>query len=304
MKKIIIPENYDYIGVYLTDKCHLNCSYCITKHHNASFGRQDLFYLTPEQWTEGLNRLELPEGRPISLQGGEPFLYKGVWEVLENCRHKVDVMTALPPHISRSDFEKMSTLDWNKREAPYPTIRVSYHKEQHDYKELIERIAELNDILSIGLYYLEHPSNTKDELDQLKSYAKKHGVELRSKEFLGEYNGKTYGTFLYPEAVCGEVQNQLVKCKNTVVPIAPDGRIYRCHSDLYFKRTELALGNIMDEEFVFPEKHLPCAYYGTCSECDVKVKTNHLQQYGYTSVDIILDGVKVGSENLEGGSTK
>jgi len=34
LSKITIPENYDYVGVYLTDKCHLNCDYCITKHHD------------------------------------------------------------------------------------------------------------------------------------------------------------------------------------------------------------------------------------------------------------------------------
>jgi len=286
MKKIKIPENYDYVGVYLTDKCHLNCSYCITKHHGASFIGNGDVYLDKTQWIKGLNRLVLPEGVPLTLQGGEPFLYKGIWDILENIEFKADILTALPPYLNVEYFKNLKNLDWNKREAPYPTIRVSYHKEQHDYKELIERIADLQEILSIGLYYLDYPINDESEINELKKYAKKYGVELRSKSFLGYYKGRQYGELFYKDAADGFKKNYPVLCKNSVVPIAPDGSIYRCHSDLYFKRTELALGNILDDEFVFPVEHQLCNNYGLCNECDIKVKTNHNQEFGYTSVNI------------------
>ncbi len=286
MNPIVIPENYDYVGVYISDKCHLSCPYCITTHHGSDYFKIHFSRLIPDQWIQGLNRLKLPKDVPLSLQGGEPFVYKGIWEVLEGVKHKIDIMTALPPFLTKKHFEELKTLDWNKRKAPYPRIRVSYHKGQNNYKELIERIAELQEILSIGLYYIEHPAHTEEELNELKSYAKKFKVELRSKEFLGEYEGKMHGTMRYPEAVAGKRQGIKVACKNTVVPIAPDGTIYLCHSDLYFARKELGLGNLMDETFKFPKEHIACSNYGLCSECDIKVKTNHYQQYGYTSVDI------------------
>lgn len=75
-------------------------------------------------------------------------------------------------------------------------------------------------------------------------------------------------------------------CRNTVVPIAPDGGIYRCHSDLYFGRKSLKLGNILDEDLIIEHKYCGCYNYGTCSECDVKIKTNRYQSFGYTSADI------------------
>ena len=200
-------------------------------------------------------------------------------------RHKVDILTALPPFLKKDHFLQLKTLEWNKRPAPYPTIRVSYHQGQHDYKELVERIAELQDTVSIGLYYLDHPGMAQ-EIDALKKYASRFGVELRKKEFLGIYNGERYGNYLYPEAACGVRQELIVKCKNTVVPVAPDGTVYRCHSDLYFNRENAAIGNILHDNWRLPMTHLPCSNYGLCSECDVKIKTNHLQQYGYTSVDI------------------
>ena len=285
-EKILVPNSYDYIGVYLTEKCHLACAYCITDHQGSKYRENSYKHLSSEQWIEGLNRLELPLDVPITLQGGEPFLYKGIWEILENTKHKVDIMTALPSFLTVDHFKKLKTLKWNKRESPYPTIRVSYHKGQNNYKELIERIAEFQKILSIGLYYLEHPSVSEEEINEVKVYANKYNVELRSKEFLGEFEGVKYGTVKFPEAVKGEPVGGKVKCKNTVVPIAPDGLIYLCHSDLYANRRNSALGNIMDDSFVFPKNYITCFNYGLCNECDIKIKTNHYQQYGYTSVDI------------------
>ena len=287
MKKIQLPSDYDYVGVYLTDKCFLKCPYCITSHHGSAFiSRPGTVHLSPQDWVRGLNRLVLPKDVPVSLQGGEPFLYKGIWEILENVEHKIDIMTALPPFLTREHFLKLKTLSWNQRSAPYPTIRVSYHKGQNDFKELVERIAKLNDILSIGLYYLSHPAVSEQEVVEMKAYASAKGVEFRLKEFLGVHDGKRYGTIKYPEAVAGHLAGIRVACKNTVMPVAPNGDIYLCHSDLYFNRRDRALGNITDQEFVFPDKHLPCDNYGLCSECDVKIKNNHYQQFGYTSVDI------------------
>ena len=285
-EKIIVPKDYDYVGVYLTDRCHLDCPYCITTHHNSPFSKKDVPELRPEEWVIGLNRLELPKDVPITLQGGEPFLYKGIWKILEDVRHKIDILTALPPFVKKSHFLNLKTLEWNNRRAPYPTIRVSFHRGENDYKELVERIAELQEILNIGLYYLEYPSHSDEELAALGDYAKKFNVELRSKEFLGESNGRVYGTFLYPDAALGRPTGVKVLCRNTVVPIGQDGNIYRCHSDLYFSRPEGVLGNLLGEVFEFPDSHLYCDNYGLCSVCDVKIKTNHEQIYGYTSVDI------------------
>lgn len=286
MKQIILPKEYDYVGVYLTDRCHLSCDYCITRHHESNFGNFRYEYLSPEQWINGLNRWVLPPDVPITFQGGEPFLYKGIWEILENLQHKVDILTSLPPFLNRQNFLNLKHLDWNKREAPYPTIRVSFHINQNDYKELIERIADLKDILSIGLFYLDHPGHSIEEKNAIKQYAQKYGVELRKKEFLGVWEGKQLGHLLYKDAAGGKKLGIKVKCKNTVVPIAPDGNIYRCHSDLYFNRQEHALGNLNDNEIIFPTQHLDCENYGLCNECDIKVKTNHYQVFGYTSVNI------------------
>jgi hypothetical protein len=48
-------------------------------------------------------------------------------------------------------------------------------------------------------------------------------------------------------------QNPKITIKElAAVPIAPDGTVYRCHSDLYFDRKHLALGNLRDANCQLP----------------------------------------------------
>ncbi len=288
---VILPPDTDYIGVYLTNRCFLKCNYCITNTNAQYINIKGLEELKPQEWIEGLNRLKLPEGVPITLQGGEPFIYKGIWEILDNVRHKIDILTALPPQVTVENFRKLRTLDWNKRESPYPTIRVSFHKDQNDYKSLIHRIKELKEFLNIGLFHIEHPAYP-DVINEIREYARQEGVEFRTKVFLGEWQGKVYARYKYDDACLGRVTRKIVQCKNTVIPIGPDGYMYRCHSDLYDKRNHEAIGHILDPKLRLEHRHRPCAYYGTCIPCDVKVKTNHLEKDGYTSVDILFDDEK------------
>ncbi len=288
LPKIVLPRDTDYIGVYLTNRCFLTCAYCITNYNQQFINIKGFRELEPSEWIEALNRLELPPGIPLTFQGGEPFIYKGIWEILDNIRHKVDILTALPPAVTADKFKQLKSLDWNKRDAPYPTIRVSFHKDQNDYKQLIPRVKELQEFLKIGVFHIDHPAYP-DTIHEIREYAKKHGVEFRTKVFLGEYQGKVYARYRYPDACGHKPIRGNVKCRNTVFPIGPNGMIYKCHSDLYAQRADQALGNITDPNLKLENKYRDCAYYGTCIPCDVKIKTNHLQMDGYTSVDIIFE---------------
>ena len=290
LKPVKVPTDTDYLGIYLTNRCFLSCSYCITNYNEQFINKKTFRELEADEWIEGLNRLELPEGVPLSFQGGEPFIHQGIWDILNNIRHKVDLLTAFPPQVTVENFKKLKNMDWHKRESPYPTIRVSFHKDQNDYRKLVPRIKELQDELGlhIGLYHIDHPGSS-DLIQEIREFAQSHGVEFRTKSYLGWYKGKMFGEYKYPDACGSKVVRKNVRCKNTVFPIGPDGSIYRCHSDLYALRRELAIGNLMAPDLVLENRYRNCAYYGTCIPCDVKVKTNHLQQFGYTSVDILFD---------------
>ncbi len=288
LSAVRLPADTDYIGIYLTNKCFLNCPYCITNQANAFINARTYRELSPEEWTAGLNRLTLPPDIPVTFEGGEPFLYKGIWTLLQGVRHKIDILTALPPQVTPERFKDLTTLEWNRRPSPYPTIRVSYHHGQNDYHELIGRIRELQDVVSIGLYHIEHP-DYPDLTEEIRKEAKQAGVTFRTKAFLGEWNGKLYGQYKYPDACAGKPARPHVRCRNTVFPIAPNGDVYRCHSDLYTGYAGGVTANLMDPDLKMEFCHRDCDHYGTCSPCDVKVKTNHLQQFGYTSIDVKFD---------------
>ena len=75
-----LPESLNYIAVFLTLDCNLKCAYCINGEDLAQdrrpFGRPETT-LTPEQWVRGLARIPYRADLPITLQGGEPTVYRG-----------------------------------------------------------------------------------------------------------------------------------------------------------------------------------------------------------------------------------
>ena len=111
------------------------------------------------------------------------------------------------------------------------------------------------------------------------------GIDFRTKEFLGEYTGKLYGTYKY-DGACERKNTSEVLCKTTELIVGPDGKVYRCHADLYENR--LSIGNILDDNFQLADGYRSCRYFGRCNPCDVKIKTNRFQQNGHTSVEIKL----------------
>ena len=174
------------------------------------------------------------------------------------------------------------------REAPYAPIRVSYHPGQNEIEDLIYKTKKMEDAgFRVGIFGIELPDeNLNKDVFKARELCLKEGIDFRTKEFLGEYNQKLYGTFKYPGSVMGE-KLKYCKCKTTELLVDPNGYVYKCHSDLYNGRDPYA--NILDKDFSADmiDKYRECYFYGGCNPCDVKIKTNRFQQYGHTSVNII-----------------
>jgi sulfatase maturation enzyme AslB (radical SAM superfamily) len=119
------------------------------------------------------------------------------------------------------------------------------------------------------------------------------GIDFRIKDFVGLYNGEDrfgnsfsilYGNYLrYPDAIFQE-KTQEVLCKTPELLIAPNGDVHKCHRDLYAQ--DFSTGNITSPDFKAEYKFRKCNKYGNCHPCDVKDKTSHKQEIGYTTVTI------------------
>lgn len=276
----IVPQTYNYIAVFLTLHCNLRCSYCINRFGELSPSRR---LLSGQEWVDGLNRIVSSSDLPVTLQGGEPTLHPDFPAIVNGIRPdlNIDLLTNLELDLHR--FQELIPPERMRRDAPYASIRVSYHPEVMAIKPLAAKVRLLLDAgFSIGIWGVLHP-DWQQEIVRAQEYCTALGIDFRTKDFLGEHAGVMHGSYSYPDACQGQ-GNRPVGCRTSELIIGPDGGIYRCHSDLYAGREPV--GNILDRELKITTDFRRCDCYGLCNPCDVKLKTNRFQSFGHTSVEI------------------
>lgn len=255
-----LPKSLNYIGVFLTLDCNLNCAYCINDpEQSGDRGRVFRVHrqreLTPDQWSRGLSRIPFSPDLPLTLQGGEPMLYQkgeGVGLLLESLPHYFDLLTNLtikPDAFSESLRGQHARL---RRDAPYPSIRVSYHGDEMNriwknrgFEELVDRceqlarqgftVSPLKKESDVGIYMVEHPDNPPFET--LAPIAAGR-VPFETKEFLGVHKGKLHGHYRYPfstDLIVRHIHPQSLECecRTSELLLDPLGFVWGCHLYLY-----------------------------------------------------------------------
>lgn len=223
------------------------------------------------------------EDLPLTLQGGEPTTYKDFYELVNGIpqKFKLDLLTNFMFNVDEF-IDKIPAKRFT-RQAKYAAIRVSYHPGQNDIKDLIAKHHKMRDAgFYVGIYSVATPQNLA-HINEVKELCLKEGIDFRLKEYLGFDGAKWHGTYKYDEAISQNV-NKYCECKTTELLVAPNGGIYRCHSDLYEQRTPV--DSILNANFKLQDIYRPCYVFGHCNPCDIKVKTNRFQEFGHTSVDI------------------
>jgi len=280
MKEIILPPEINYIGVFLTLRCNLNCAYCINHHGDFNLSQE----MSAKDWVAGLSRITTRPDLPISIQGGEPTIYSGFYQVVNALyyqqRKHLDLLTN--GMFDLRDFCGQVPTPAFKRGAKYASIRFSYHSKMSPIA-LATKVWELqNRGYEVGIWGLD---NNPQLNKPMKHLCECLNLDFREKEFLSDKDG----TYKYPNAL-DRKKKLHVWCKTSELLIGPSGHIFRCHADLYANRDWIR--HILDENtptFTFRE----CVNYGFCNPCDVKLKTNRLQEPGYCAVEIKGEGVKV-----------
>ncbi|MFH1867409.1 MAG: radical SAM protein [Candidatus Omnitrophota bacterium] len=280
MNPIVIPDSYNYIGAFITFGCNLNCSYCINNFEKGLLNKK---IISGKEWVRLLNRIESREDLPVTLQGGEPTTHPDLIYIVNNIKAElnIDILTNLQFDIDK--FVREVDPERIKRDSPYASIRVSYHPEKMDLEDTMKRVLKMQDNgYSVGMWSVLHPHYEKHILESQK-ICEDLGIDFRTKEFLGEYEGKLYGTYKYEDA-CKKEAKRKVLCRPTEFLIDSEAKIYRCHHDLY--KGMNSIGSLYDDSFNPDTIFRECDYYGFCNPCDIKVKTNRFQRFGHTSVEI------------------
>lgn len=258
-----LPDTLNYVGVFLTLECNLSCSYCINDPQQT--GQREILFpikartqrncLTPAEWAQALNRIPYRPDLPITLQGGEPMLYwkgKGVGMILSETPHYFDLLTnfALKPEVFASSLNGQQHK--LQRDAPYPSIRVSYHAEEMDrvwrgdgFAELVNRCEALRDYgfrvsplkaeSDVGIYMVAHPQNNITA-EMESAYTGR--VPFEVKEFLGVHGGELHGHYLYPfstDLIARNIHPSTLscECRTTELLLDPLGFVWGCHFYLY-----------------------------------------------------------------------
>jgi MoaA/NifB/PqqE/SkfB family radical SAM enzyme len=280
---LVLPEGYNYIAVFLTLDCNLRCSYCINHFGGQTFEHS---LLRRDDWVKGINRIVSRSDLPVTLQGGEPTLHPDFFSIVNGIRPDISIDLLTNLEIDARHFMREIDFERFRRDAPYASIRVSYHPESMKIQELAAKVLSFLEVgYSIGIWGVLHPE-WESEIFRAMDYCLSLGIDFRTKEFLGEHAGVMHGVFTYPDVFDGGC-GKSVSCRTTELIIGPDGGIYRCHSDLYSGRS--SVGNILDPDLVITDSFRRCDYYGFCNPCDVKLKTNRFQTFGHTSVEIFFD---------------
>ena len=284
LKSVNLPQRYNYVACFLTLNCNLKCDYCINWLGNADDSKRAA--VSGKQWVEALNRLVCRDDLPITLQGGEPSLHPDFIWIINNLRKDthIDILTNLTFNIDKF----ISSVDPNriKRKAPYPSIRVSYHPNFMDLDRLIEKTLKMQKAgFSIGIFSVLHPKS-KEHILKVQKQCQDLGIDFRTKEFLGWFEGKLYGTYRYPGAI-GSDERKKCLCRNSELIVGPDCNIFRCHHDIY--KNFPPIGNLLDRDFTVKDIFRKCDQFGDCNPCDMKTKTNRFQIFGHTSAEVKIE---------------
>jgi hypothetical protein len=277
---VVVGPHHNYIAAFLTFACNLKCSYCIN-HFETGVIRRPM--ISGDEWVTALNRIVSRDDLPITLQGGEPSLHPDFYYILNHVKRElnIDILTNLQFDVE--EFMQKVEPGRIKRPSPYASIRVSYHPETMDLEALIPKVLRmLEKGYSVGIWAVTHPSYEK-AISEAQKRCQGLGIDFRLKDFLGEWQGRLHGAYRY-EGACDKKFKKSVLCRTTELLMDSAGSVFRCHADLYAGQN--SVGRITDPDFRIEDRFRPCALFGHCNPCDVKVKTNRFQEFGHTSVEI------------------
>ena len=132
-----------------TFRCNYKCSYCpyITQQHFPSIFTRGKERSTTE-WLEAINKLP---PAVFFIAGGEPFLYRGLIDFLNEMPEKHEVLGIVTNlTVNEKIYKKI------KRKINF---NVSFHREYISVDKLLEKSKELRKNFPVTVYLVATPEN-------------------------------------------------------------------------------------------------------------------------------------------------
>ena len=252
---MLVPSSYNYIAAFLTLNCPYRCSYCVN-WDDRSYKEK-----SGEYWVDNLNRLETDLS--VTLSGGEPTTHKDFYYIVNNCKHRLELLTNLSFDIDMF----IASVDANvfNNDRSFAPIRASFHSDWMDLDKTIEKIRKLSAAgFRVALYCVETDTNR----EAIERMYKQDDIDFQTKPLLPSEPSDSV-----------DVEGE---CRTRELIIGPDGSIFKCHRDMYKKEYPIGeLGNITNIEYKFRK----CNNAVDCHPCDSKIKRDRFGKPGYCAID-------------------
>ncbi|MBS4759103.1 MAG: radical SAM protein [Clostridium sp.] len=288
--RLFFPNKiYGYWNI--TYRCTYQCSYCpfcsITKYSELYPKSSEK---TPDEWLAILEKLP-----PMSflLIGGEPLLYPGLSEVINNLPKKHSIIglisnASLPVELYRKIKKKVC-------------LTLSYHREFAKEDEFIEKVLELNEFMWINSVNIVATPENIPFLEELHKRLNPKGVTIRVEHLIKpgfQYTDEQYKQIekylthdrdfrkkndFYEAQIC-----KSCSAGRNYINIMPNADVYSCvggmeyihaqHRQNYVKCPRIIdrykMGNLADDDFKFNRTNkdcpLPCIYVCDWDYAEIK----------------------------------
>jgi len=277
---ITLPKTYSYAECYLTLRCNFGCPYCINEHTGVKRKRKEL---TAREWIMAINNVDFGS-IPLTLGGGEPTIHGGFYEIVNNIKVRIDLLSN--GSFNTTEFlRKLSPTRFTVSEDPsYKSIRLSFHVNNTVPGAIVEKAKMLQaEGYSVGIFGLNHPENLKANI-VMTEYCRSAGVFFFIRDFLGFYEDRLFGHYKYPSGLNGNRKH--CQCKIQELLVGPDGNVFRCHRDLYDDTGEV--GSLLNIAYEIKDEFRPCDNFGLCNNCDLKQKLGPDLKTSKCSVEVQL----------------
>ncbi|MBX5456131.1 MAG: mycofactocin radical SAM maturase [Thermogemmatispora sp.] len=282
----------------ITAACNLTCVHCL-----SSSGKRRPRELTTEQALAVVDELAEMQVFQIHFGGGEPFMYPGIWRVLERCRERDLVMcvstngTLITPERARrlAALEPIYFQVSLDGATPETNDRIRGQDAFRRAMRGLERLAAEGLSLTVNSVLTRY---SFPELDRLYAIAGNFGAKLRVTRLRPSGRGRAvweelhptreqYRSFVawlreHPDVLTadsffhlnafGERLAGLDMCGAATATccICPEGEVYPC---AFFQTPEFEAGNLHEQSFREIWRHSPVfAFYrqmgaGSCGGC-------------------------------------
>lgn len=237
-----------------TLQCDCRCSYCSTafRHRSDAKTLHERRRLSPEQWIMICNKL----GTRLYILGGEPFLYRGLIDVIEQINFHLRIASNLGP-VTDEIIERLC-----KRGNIY--MIASYHHEQPGAIAVEALARKVNMLQASGLQCrVNMVSQGPQYLAQLRRVQSRFKAEFEiSARIVGDY--RVYN--VWPGCQSAR-PNRTVLCQiGRLQLVGPDGFRYPCQSKLV--RGVDQMEDLLTDDPTPAKYSLRCREFGLCLPCD------------------------------------